>query len=243
MAELRIGRNRDCDIVIPDPTVSKAHATLIINGNAYSIRDENSSNGTFVNGSRIRGTYMLNENDIVKVGNTVVPWKNYLKRNTAQNSSGGFIDQIKNWFRNRKMPFGGAFAVGGFVVVILLVFIAYFFRGAERDEVKIATSWENKDRSAYLQRLIFERPADKKGTYMFSLSDRPGVFQGFYTINTSSKILVLSRGMEVNSANYQDNTQYSVSFEYKFQKEELLLTQLNTAGTPMGQPSTFLKSR
>src|SRR5437868_5271708 len=144
MAELRIGRNSDCEIVIPDPTVSKAHATLIINGHAYSIRDENSSNGTFINGNRIRGTYVLNENDIVKVGNTVVPWKNYLKRSAATNSSRPVIGQIRNWFGNWKMPFGGTFAVGGFVVVLLIIFIGYFFSGAQRDEVRIVTTWENK---------------------------------------------------------------------------------------------------
>ena len=37
-----------------------------------------SSNGTFINGIRVAGVSTLNSNDILKVGNAVVPWMNYI---------------------------------------------------------------------------------------------------------------------------------------------------------------------
>lgn len=78
MRELTIGRLTHNDIVIDDQSVSRSHATLIINGSEYSVRDMGSSNGTFINGMRINGISHLNENDILKVGNELVPWMNYI---------------------------------------------------------------------------------------------------------------------------------------------------------------------
>jgi len=49
---LTIGRARDCDMVVPDASVSKLHATVIVDTyeEKYSIRDEGSRNGTRVDG-------------------------------------------------------------------------------------------------------------------------------------------------------------------------------------------------
>ena len=73
-----IGRNVGSDIVINDPSVSRNHAELIVEGGSASIRDLGSSNGTFVNGTRIHSLHVLNGYDIIKVGNSLFPWKNYI---------------------------------------------------------------------------------------------------------------------------------------------------------------------
>ena len=78
MKTLNIGRNFDNEIVVQDPTVSRNHATLILNDYGYTIRDNSSSNGTFINGSRIYGETQISRNDILKVGNALVPWMNYI---------------------------------------------------------------------------------------------------------------------------------------------------------------------
>ena len=78
MQELTIGRSSDNSIIINDNTVSRRHATLIIGTNEFSIKDLGSSNGTFINGIRVAGVSTLNSNDILKVGNAVVPWMNYI---------------------------------------------------------------------------------------------------------------------------------------------------------------------
>lgn len=79
MRELSIGRNSDNHIPIDDPSVSRKHAVLIVSGNEYSVRDLGSSNGTYVNGMRINGVANLRKNDILKVGNALVPWMNHLE--------------------------------------------------------------------------------------------------------------------------------------------------------------------
>ncbi len=85
MKQLKIGRGQHCDIIINDITVSSEHLEVFNDdeGNVF-ITDLNSSNGTFVNGMRITGSEKLNQNDIVKVGNSVLPWRNYLKEGYQQ---------------------------------------------------------------------------------------------------------------------------------------------------------------
>jgi|SRR5688572_16381378 len=50
--KLTVGRSRDCDLVVPDASVSKLHATMIVDTDdeKYSVRDEGSRNGTRVEG-------------------------------------------------------------------------------------------------------------------------------------------------------------------------------------------------
>jgi ABC transport system ATP-binding/permease protein len=65
---IKIGRNTDNDIVIPDVLASRHHATLIPGPSGTEIRDERSINGTFVNGARVESA-MLNDGDTVTIGN------------------------------------------------------------------------------------------------------------------------------------------------------------------------------
>ena len=75
MKKLTIGTLQSNDIVIQnDTTVSRSHAFLFTdsNNNIY-ISDCNSLNGTFVNGLKVDDA-ILNDLDILKVGNTVIDW-------------------------------------------------------------------------------------------------------------------------------------------------------------------------
>ncbi|RDH76103.1 ATP-binding cassette domain-containing protein [Mycolicibacterium moriokaense] len=65
---IKIGRNTDNDIVIPDVLASRHHATLVPTATGTEIRDNRSINGTFVNGTRVESA-MLNEGDTVTIGN------------------------------------------------------------------------------------------------------------------------------------------------------------------------------
>jgi hypothetical protein len=53
-SELRLGRDpARCSILINDPAVSSLHATLKLEHGVFTVRDEGSNNGTFVNDGRI----------------------------------------------------------------------------------------------------------------------------------------------------------------------------------------------
>ena len=65
----RIGRRFGCDLRLMWPTVSGLHAEFIMGpDDQLVLRDLNSTNGTFVNGERITGEVLLDEDDIVQLG-------------------------------------------------------------------------------------------------------------------------------------------------------------------------------
>jgi S-DNA-T family DNA segregation ATPase FtsK/SpoIIIE len=47
-----IGR-QGADLTVPDPSVSRLHATLTVEGGRFVLRDRQSTNGTFVEGERV----------------------------------------------------------------------------------------------------------------------------------------------------------------------------------------------
>lgn len=51
--EYAVGRDATCDLPITDATVSRRHATLLVRGGGAVIRDEGSTNGTYLNGVRL----------------------------------------------------------------------------------------------------------------------------------------------------------------------------------------------
>src|SRR6185369_9470122 len=69
---LTIGRDSTSDIVINHPLASRRHARLEYDGTAWSVRDLESTNGTFLNGERLQGTMLLHNNDEVWVADTVI---------------------------------------------------------------------------------------------------------------------------------------------------------------------------
>ena len=81
MKLVKIGRTLENDVALEDdPTVSRKHAEIFQDDEEnIFLTDLDSANGTFVNGNRIHGTVILNYNDIVKVGNKVLPWRNFLE--------------------------------------------------------------------------------------------------------------------------------------------------------------------
>ena len=63
-APLVIGHSASADIVIDDPFVSGEHALVTVDGSGQvTIRDLNSTIGTFVNGERITGARVLRDGD------------------------------------------------------------------------------------------------------------------------------------------------------------------------------------
>ncbi|MCA9261404.1 MAG: FHA domain-containing protein, partial [Planctomycetales bacterium] len=62
-----VGRTQTNSVRLHDTEVSRTHAELIRQGNAYVLRDVGSSNGTFVNGRMIE-EQQLRSGDQLQVG-------------------------------------------------------------------------------------------------------------------------------------------------------------------------------
>ncbi|MCL6471492.1 MAG: DUF3662 domain-containing protein [Firmicutes bacterium] len=70
----KIGRSSDNSIVIPDPNVSRHHATVEKIGSQYILKDLDSTNGTFVNGMRV-GERILKHGDVITIGTTKLQFR------------------------------------------------------------------------------------------------------------------------------------------------------------------------
>ncbi len=64
---IKIGRLPDCDFSIPSPLVSRIHACLRLDSGKFLLEDQNSTNGTFINGERIIGSALLKPGDKVEI--------------------------------------------------------------------------------------------------------------------------------------------------------------------------------
>ncbi|MDM7922541.1 MAG: FHA domain-containing protein [Pyrinomonadaceae bacterium] len=65
-----LGRDPECDVVFDasSATVSRKHAEIKAENGGYSIRDNNSFNGTLINGQRIAASVPLYHNDEIQLG-------------------------------------------------------------------------------------------------------------------------------------------------------------------------------
>ena len=67
-----LGRDASSDIVLDDDQVSGRHIRIGYEGGEFRVRDLGSTNGTFVNGERIGGSVILKNEDLVKIGGTII---------------------------------------------------------------------------------------------------------------------------------------------------------------------------
>lgn len=67
----RIGTNRGSELCLTDRTVSRIHCEIAVRPSALTLRDDGSTNGTFVDGRRVRDID-LTEGSVVRVGETSV---------------------------------------------------------------------------------------------------------------------------------------------------------------------------
>lgn len=70
--EFHIGKSADCEYCIGDnKAISRKHAVIFCRGNTYSIRDEDSTNHSYVNGIMLNAgvEVELRHNDVIKLAN------------------------------------------------------------------------------------------------------------------------------------------------------------------------------
>ena len=71
--ETVIGREHgSADLVLTDPGISRRHASIRAAGGRITVEDLGSSNGTYVNGSRVSGRIELADGDEIRVGGSVL---------------------------------------------------------------------------------------------------------------------------------------------------------------------------
>ena len=72
---LTIGRAASCGLVLDGADVSRTHCQIELRDGAATLMDLNSTNGTFLNGSRLRAPTMLEPGAAIKIGNHTVTYE------------------------------------------------------------------------------------------------------------------------------------------------------------------------
>lgn len=67
-SETVLGRQADSHIALESQAVSRHHARILCEGDQFFVEDLQSSNGTYVNGKRVRGRVSLTPDDTLQVG-------------------------------------------------------------------------------------------------------------------------------------------------------------------------------
>ncbi|MCI0459451.1 MAG: FHA domain-containing protein [Gemmataceae bacterium] len=66
--EFLIGRGSDCDLRLGSSAISRHHCLIRVRGDEALVLDLGSSNGTFLNGQRVRSQATLHSGDQLRVG-------------------------------------------------------------------------------------------------------------------------------------------------------------------------------
>lgn len=69
-SKVSLGRSADNEIPLPDPFCSGKHAFIYTKDKKFFIRDNNSKNGIFLNGKKIKGETQLKKGDSLLLGST-----------------------------------------------------------------------------------------------------------------------------------------------------------------------------
>ncbi|HXM63640.1 MAG TPA: SpoIIE family protein phosphatase [Terriglobales bacterium] len=88
-----VGRKVDKDLVIADPRVSRDHALIVSENGAFSVVDQGSKHGTFVNGERVERK-LLERNDRLEFGVREVAYVIFNPQHGTTNSAREFLSQI-----------------------------------------------------------------------------------------------------------------------------------------------------
>jgi transcriptional regulator with PAS, ATPase and Fis domain len=89
-----LGTLSENDLVLTDPTVSRSHAVIEEKADGYVLRDLNSTNGTFLEGVRIREGYLA-AGSLIRLGQTELAFSPLEERiETVQSSSDHFGELI-----------------------------------------------------------------------------------------------------------------------------------------------------
>lgn len=223
--EITIGRGDDCDITIKSSSVSRIHA-IIKNG---EIEDQDSRNGTFVNGEKIT-RHELSDNDKISIGDAELVFSNVLSDRSVS-----IIDEKTSLLLQTILESVGTTTLDDFLEIALKNVIK--ITGGDRGVVILKTNGE------YEMQLALDKQGNKLDKMEgFSQSIQKKVLEGgepVFATNTGQQIATesvlkfelrtvmctpIKLGLNVLGAIYVD----SHSVTNPFSRKDLLLLEAVT---------------
>ncbi len=102
---IRIGKKKDNDIVIDDATVSRNHSEIEATSDSFLLRDLNSTNGTFINGTKVKEAF-LSPGDVITIGNTVMVYQAFDEKVQMEPSKNNFFGEMVGKSKKMRQIFG-----------------------------------------------------------------------------------------------------------------------------------------
>jgi pSer/pThr/pTyr-binding forkhead associated (FHA) protein len=142
----RIGRERDNELVLTDPRVSRYHTLIELVAGQWIIRDLESANGTFVNGQPISEGHPLSPDDRITVGDTELVFQpSRVSSGTGVPSHTPRAEPALTPLPPTTSPrWGRTWIIGGGVLVLVvllgIVLFAFLGSGQDGDQSSDATS-------------------------------------------------------------------------------------------------------
>lgn len=105
--KIKLGKKADDnDIVINDRTVSRYHIEIqLMEDNSYLLKDLNSTNGTSINGMKVREAY-LSQGDQIEIGETRIEFQTYDETVQIEPSKNDFFGDMVGKSRKMRSIFG-----------------------------------------------------------------------------------------------------------------------------------------
>lgn len=104
---VKIGKKSDNDIVIAvDKTISRNHAEIqFTDDNQYLLKDLNSTNGTLINGMKVKEAF-LSQGDLIQVGETSIEFQTYDEKVQIEPSDKNAFGNLVGRSRKMRQIFG-----------------------------------------------------------------------------------------------------------------------------------------
>lgn len=132
--ETSIGRSPECDLIIDDDNVSRKHARIVHISGTFFIYDNESLNGTLLNGRKIVET-QVQSGDIIKLGETELKFeyeKEYVDTKThkldTDTSSSEEIQTVEDKIQERSPAGRLKFYTASAIILLALIFTTFYIK-------------------------------------------------------------------------------------------------------------------
>ena len=144
VGSLQVGRSDDNAIVLTDNSMSRNHAVILVALKGITVEDLRSSNGTFVNGTRVQSQSLV-PGDILRFGNVEFVISQMGEKGFTK-AAHQFLSRLNNADRSVKLAIGIAALSGILLVTTISIALRQNIRaksGAEKESVSLQATYES----------------------------------------------------------------------------------------------------
>ena len=144
VGSLQVGRSDDNAIVLNDNSMSRNHAVILVTLKGMTVEDLGSSNGSFVNGTRIQSQALV-PGDLVRFGNVEFAVSQMGEKGIAK-AAQQFLSRLNNADRSVKLAIGIAALSGILLVGTISIALRQNIQaksGGEAESVSLQATYES----------------------------------------------------------------------------------------------------